>query len=265
MGKVKVESKYDNQFKNHELFIEIEQENLKVYNYRKPNSSDGYMKIIVTGYNVIVSGDYGDAIYGYFSTPQYGLEWLASLNIGYFNGKCEASEVGRNYTEWDYHKAFERFQSYFLSYFGEHKFNSLLDRCEDLLQEKKYEDLSEEEKIEFYYAFPENFKEDDELRDWDSLEEKEKLEFSITQFNNEEYWHDWNDMTGHLNDKNEWCGFVNNNMELISEVFGEDFWEFVYGFGDTIAERCIIHLDAIKRASNARCDMEENKEKVEEK
>lgn len=260
MEKVKVDSKYDNHFDKHELFIEIEQENLKVYDYRQPDSSNGYMKIIITGCNVIITGDYGDAIYGYFSTPQYGLEWLAGLNIGYFNGKCEASESGRDFKEWDYNKAFENFQHNFIYYFGEEQFEKVSISFEDLLDDKEYKDFTEEEEERFIQILDSN----NELKDWEKMSEKERLEFSVTEFNNLELDVDWNELKENLGNQNEWASFINNNTDVIETVFGYDYWEFLYSLGETIAFRCHLHLDGIKRASNARCDMEELV-KVEEK
>jgi hypothetical protein len=53
--------------------------------------------ILIPGY-LIVTGDVGDAIYA--SGLSTFKQW-ADCDIGYFAGKCVASESGRQYREWD--------------------------------------------------------------------------------------------------------------------------------------------------------------------
>jgi hypothetical protein len=50
-----------------------------------------------------VLGDIGEAVYEW--GQDISLEFLASLDFGYFHGKCQASESGRDFDIWDVDKA----------------------------------------------------------------------------------------------------------------------------------------------------------------
>jgi hypothetical protein len=52
---------------------------------------------------LLVYGDLGDAVYSW--SEAITLKFLADCDFGYFSGKCQASETGRNYVEWSEERA----------------------------------------------------------------------------------------------------------------------------------------------------------------
>jgi hypothetical protein len=64
---------------------------------RPENNNYLIMYIQVPGY-LIVTGDVGDAIY---SSGFNSFKRWSECDVGYFAGKCTASEYGRHYKEWD--------------------------------------------------------------------------------------------------------------------------------------------------------------------
>lgn len=68
--------------------------------------------LISTG-TLIVQGDLGSAVYQFSNpTPRLDLEWLADTNFNYFHGKCQASEVGKQYNRWTARYAREHIMTY---------------------------------------------------------------------------------------------------------------------------------------------------------
>lgn len=65
----------------------------------KPGTSNYWSRFIISGGTLIVYGDVGDAIYTW--SDKLTFQWLSKLNLGYFAGKCQASENGRQNQEWD--------------------------------------------------------------------------------------------------------------------------------------------------------------------
>ena len=72
---------------------------IEVLTWKKPESSNYMVKYIVSGNTLCVYGDLGEAIYQW--SQNITLDWLATLDLSYFKGKCQASEVGRYFREWD--------------------------------------------------------------------------------------------------------------------------------------------------------------------
>jgi hypothetical protein len=72
---------------------------MEVLKWKKPDSSSYMIKYILTGNTLCVYGDLGEAIYRWSSPITF--KWLSELDLSYFKGKCQASEVGRDFKEWD--------------------------------------------------------------------------------------------------------------------------------------------------------------------
>ena len=84
-------------FKNHQAQHIVYREDMESITWRQEETTNYYMHYLKQGYNLIVTGDVGDAIYRTgFTTFD---EWARS-DIGYFSSKCVASEDGRLYKEW---------------------------------------------------------------------------------------------------------------------------------------------------------------------
>ena len=76
---------------------------IEVLTWKKPGTGNYMVRYLVSGNTLCVYGDLGEAIYQW--SQGVTLEWLATLDLAYFKGKCQASEVGRDFREWDQRKA----------------------------------------------------------------------------------------------------------------------------------------------------------------
>ncbi|MBJ8031549.1 hypothetical protein [Bacillus cereus group sp. N21] len=77
----------ENWFENHVAEIQGE-EGLQVIYWGKPGTSFYRTKYVLSGYNVFVSGDLGEAVYNL--TCSATLENIKGFNLGYFTGKLTA-------------------------------------------------------------------------------------------------------------------------------------------------------------------------------
>jgi len=111
---------------------------IEVLTWKRPDSSSYMIKYIITGNILCVYGDLGQAIYRWGQKLTF--EWLSGLNLSYFKGKCEASEVGRDFREWDEYKAKEQLQ--FFAEDGSFKMSELEERGGDgsLFSERDWEE-----------------------------------------------------------------------------------------------------------------------------
>jgi hypothetical protein len=76
---------------------------------------------------LFVSGDTESATYEWHHKMSLGS--IAQCNLDYFHGKCQASPVGRDYSQWSEKKAKSFLEDYFEQYFLEHlDFNPDVDR-----------------------------------------------------------------------------------------------------------------------------------------
>lgn len=74
-------------FENHVAEI-IGEEGLQVIYWKQPGTSMYFAKFVLSGNNVFVSGDIGEAVYSL--TCKATLENLKGFNLGYFTGKLSA-------------------------------------------------------------------------------------------------------------------------------------------------------------------------------
>ena len=74
---------------------------------RRDGSSFDHVEYLLDkrGGTLYVSGDYGAATYRWGPYGPYTLEWIAELNLDYFESKCEASPSGRRHREWSEEEA----------------------------------------------------------------------------------------------------------------------------------------------------------------
>lgn len=87
--------------KTHQVIEHSNENNIEKLVWKKPGSSNCAVYYLLYGGSLVVLGDLGDAIYKWYSS--INLEWITTCNLGYFSGKCEASEKGRsgNNYDWD--------------------------------------------------------------------------------------------------------------------------------------------------------------------
>lgn len=77
--------------------------------FQRPGSVVNMIDYMINMRRLIVTGDLGDAVYCWYN-HRLSLDWIAGLDLGYFHGKCQASELGTGHDnhEWDEHKALKR-------------------------------------------------------------------------------------------------------------------------------------------------------------
>ena len=71
----------------------------KTLEWGNPGTSNYWLRAIISKRTLIIYGDIGDAIYQW--SQELDWQWLSGLGLGYFSGKCQASEEGRQYVDWD--------------------------------------------------------------------------------------------------------------------------------------------------------------------
>lgn len=67
--------------------------------WAKPGTSVYLVNYYIHRNTLMVTGDIGDAVFWW--SQEITFEWLASLGTQYFIGKCQASETGCEFYEWD--------------------------------------------------------------------------------------------------------------------------------------------------------------------
>ena len=86
-------------FKNHEAILfqySPTRERLLWKNINSGIYSVDYVRYINT---LFVTGDIGSAVYRWSNIKN--MQWLSTLSLEYFESKCEASEKGKEYTQWN--------------------------------------------------------------------------------------------------------------------------------------------------------------------
>ena len=72
---------------------------LEYLRWQKPGTGIYGVDYVLKSATLFVSGDLGEA--SYIWSPPISLQWIAGCNLGYFHGKCTASEDGRYPHEWN--------------------------------------------------------------------------------------------------------------------------------------------------------------------
>jgi hypothetical protein len=86
-------------FPNHKATIETCPNGVTTIEWKKPGTGIFGVRYVLWGGTLYVSGDIGEAVYCWSS--EISIQFLASCNLDYFLGKCQASETGRSFVEWD--------------------------------------------------------------------------------------------------------------------------------------------------------------------
>jgi hypothetical protein len=75
--------------------------NVELLIWGKPGTIHGYVEYVTRGNKLIVTGDYGSAVYCW--SQNVTLKWVAGCNYDYIHGKCDASAGGRSsdWHDWD--------------------------------------------------------------------------------------------------------------------------------------------------------------------
>lgn len=114
MTKEMIKKNFENHVATINQYVNFDKEikgiDIEVLTWKKPDSSSYMIKYIVTDNTLCVYGDLGEAIYRWSSPITF--EWLANLDLSYFKGKCQASEVGRDFKEWNQNKALNALKNF---------------------------------------------------------------------------------------------------------------------------------------------------------
>lgn len=86
------------QFSEHEVHYANYGPYRELY-WAKPRTRINSILYVIRSHCLYVSGDLGDAIYHWSNNLSW--EFLSNLGLDYFASKCEASEYGEGYLEWD--------------------------------------------------------------------------------------------------------------------------------------------------------------------
>lgn len=86
-------------FPNHEAKTITPLDNLTIIDWREPDTGIFAVRYIIDRNRLLVSGDIGCAAYVWGQT--ICLDFLAGCGLSYFAEKCEASESGRDFMDWD--------------------------------------------------------------------------------------------------------------------------------------------------------------------
>lgn len=101
-------------FKEHKAaFSEVGADTTRIQRLRwqEPGTSTYWIDYIISGHFLLVYGDAGDAIYAWSENITW--DFLKTTDVDYFKSKCQASEVGRDYRQWDARKLVRDFENHF--------------------------------------------------------------------------------------------------------------------------------------------------------
>lgn len=86
-------------FKDHRAVHTGSEGNMELLTWCKPGNSNYRIDYIMHNRYLIVTGDLGCAMYWW--SGENDLRWVSQCSLGYFASKCEASENGRGYKEFN--------------------------------------------------------------------------------------------------------------------------------------------------------------------
>lgn len=84
---------------------------IEMLTWRKPGTSIYRIDYTRRSNILMITGDVGDAIYTWGEV--HDLRWISTCDLQYFASKCQASEVGRRYEDWDRDSAKKWLEKYF--------------------------------------------------------------------------------------------------------------------------------------------------------
>lgn len=93
-------------FIGHVATVEADNGDSMIVKWAKPGDSHALCIFIIRKGALYVSGDLGAAVYEW--SGRVSLAWIANTSLDYFEGKCQASETGRDFKQWSKEKAQRR-------------------------------------------------------------------------------------------------------------------------------------------------------------
>jgi hypothetical protein len=100
----------DHIIRDHQMIYRADCPNVEVMTWGDRRGGSAYrVDYMLRNDTLCVYGDLGEAVYQWYGPTS--LEWISSINVGYFHGKCEASRTGARGMEWDNKKALKEMKT----------------------------------------------------------------------------------------------------------------------------------------------------------
>jgi hypothetical protein len=182
---------------------------VEMIRFQKPGTINYFIEFLFTNGTLFVRGDLGEATYCWHWDIG-SIRQLSKVSRGYMKGKCQASEVGREFNEW----YFGELEADVRAHFEHHE-------CEDGVRQMLIENDED----------PSPILEDDEA----FAKAKERfIEQKVDEIH------------GGVGDHHEWIEFCRANGEEFFD--SQDHWEYSYKMGNRTHSRMIIHHLALQLA-----------------
>lgn len=91
----------EEKFQDHVLTEIINTDNIKVFDFKRPESITYSQRWVISGDRLIVTGDCYDSIYRWSGNNNLTLDFLSSCDLSYFNSKCTADKDGYDQKHYD--------------------------------------------------------------------------------------------------------------------------------------------------------------------
>lgn len=186
---------------------------VEMLRFSKPGTSNYFIEFLLTNGTLMVRGDLGEATYCWYSDIDFN--FLAGINMGYMAGKCQASEVGNRFIDWDEDQAKASLMEYMECEDDD-------DELDQFMEVRGFVRDEDEEYSEGQYK--EACKLLTEKRCKDILEECE------------------------ISNEREWADNINALYDPGKTFHDQDFWEWAYGVGKVPHTRLFCHYIGLKLA-----------------
>lgn len=212
--KADITKSFDNHIANYWNLSSEGTPNLEIVRFQQPGTNNYFIEFILTNGTLFVRGDLGEAAYRWYGKTTF--PWLSTINMDYMMGKCQASEVGRRFVQWDEGYAREKLKQHIDDYVDEDKLH------EWMLEDDDFEVNEEDEFTEDQYAAGRGKWRDYCLKDILSL--------------------------CNIDSQQEWVDDI-NRLDDPGEVFGDqDYWEWAYDIGEVPNTRMYCHYIGLRLA-----------------
>jgi len=183
--------------------------------FQEPGTNNYFIEFLFTNGTLFVRGDLGEAVYCWHYSMV--IKGLGKVNMDYMAGKCQSSEVGRDFKSWDSEQARESLIEHLTEYADEEEIHESL-----VARGVPFDD----ENLEEYN--------DERIEDEKKQFAAQKVQGILDECNISSDW--------------EWASDLNRLDDPGKALNDEDYWEWAYSIGDVPNVRLIIHHLAITLA-----------------
>ena len=104
----------EKEFEKHRATYQKISDDIEILTWAEPGTMINKVEYLVYNNALFIKGDLGEAVFSWH--PSISLNAISGFNLDYFLEKCEASEGGRHWREWDAATALIALQDYFADY-----------------------------------------------------------------------------------------------------------------------------------------------------